>query len=94
MDAVSAILICTPLFLPIVQSIGMDPVHFGFMLTVNLAIGFVTPPVGVNLFVASSMTGIPVTRLAKKCTMFLLFFLAALLIITFVPQVSLILLGQ
>lgn len=60
MDTTPAILILTPILLPIVTAIGMNPIHFGVMMVVNLAIGFVTPPIGVNLFVASSLTDIPV----------------------------------
>ena len=56
MDTTPAILILTPILLPIVQAIGMDPIQFGVIMVVNLAIGFVTPPIGVNLFVASSLT--------------------------------------
>ena len=56
MDTTPAILILTPILLPIVTAIGMNPIHFGVMMVVNLAIGFVTPPIGVNLFVASSLT--------------------------------------
>ena len=89
MDAVSAILITTPIFLPIISIIGMNPVHFGVMVTVNLAIGFVTPPVGVNLFVASSMTGIPVLKIAKHSVIFIFWFFAALMFITFIPGLSL-----
>ena len=89
MDAVSAILIVTPILLPVISAIGMDPIHFGIMMTVNLAIGFVTPPVGVNLFVASNMSNIPVMQIAKRSVPFILFFLVALLILTFVPSISL-----
>ena len=56
MDTTPAILILTPILLPIVTAINMDPVQFGVIVVVNLAIGFVTPPIGVNLFVASSLT--------------------------------------
>lgn len=92
MDAVSAILICVPIFMPLCSALGIDLVHFGILMTCNLAIGFVTPPVGVNLFVASSMTKIPVMEIAKHAVKFLIWFFAALMIITFVPQVSLLLL--
>lgn len=92
MDTTPAILILTPILLPIVTQIGMDPIHFGIMMVVNLAVGFVTPPIGVNLFVASSLTDIPVMDLAKHAMPMILYFLLALLLITFVPQVSLALL--
>ncbi len=92
MDTTPAILILTPIVLPIVEGIGMDPIHFGVMMVVNLAIGFVTPPIGVNLFVASSLTDIPVMDIAKRAIPIIGFFLIALLFIIFVPQISLILL--
>ena len=66
MDTTPAILILTPILLPIVEGFGMDPIHFGVMMVVNLAIGFVTPPIGVNLFVASSLTDIPGCGYRKK----------------------------
>lgn len=91
-DTGPAILILTPILLPITTAIGVDPVHFGIILVVNLAIGFVTPPVGVNLFVASSITGLEVMDIAKKAFPFILFFVIALLLITFIPAISLALL--
>lgn len=92
MDAVSAILIVTPIFMPMIAAINVDPVHFGIIMVVNLAIGFVTPPVGVNLFVASTMSGVPIMKIAKKAIPFILFFLVALLAITFFEGISLCLL--
>lgn len=92
MDTTPAILILTPILLPIVESFGMDPIHFGVMMVVNLAIGFVTPPIGVNLFVASSLTDIPVVDIARRSMPLIGFFLIALLMITFIPQISLCLL--
>ena len=92
MDTTPAILILTPILLPIVTAIGMDPIHFGVMMVVNLAIGFVTPPIGVNLFVASSLTDIPVMKIAQKAMPLIVCFLVALLLITFIPQISLALL--
>ena len=93
MDTTPAILILTPILLPIATAIGMNPIHFGIMMVVNLAIGFVTPPIGVNLFVASSLTDIPVMEIAKKAMPLIVCFLIALLLITFIPQISLVLLG-
>ena len=78
MDTTPAILILSPILLPIVQSIGMNPIHFGVVMIVNLAIGFVTPPIGVNLFVASSLTDVPVMRIAKKEAPMIGYFLLAL----------------
>lgn len=92
MDTTPAILILTPILLPIVTNLGMDPVQFGVIMVVNLAIGFVTPPIGVNLFVASSLTDVPVMTIAKKAMPMIIYFLAALLLITFIPAISLALL--
>ena len=75
MDTTPAILILTPILLPIIQAIGMDPIQFGVIMVVNLAIGFVTPPIGVNLFVASSLTEVPVMQIAKKAMPMIGFFL-------------------
>lgn len=74
MDTTPAILILTPILLPIVEGFGMNPIHFGVMMVVNLAIGFVTPPIGVNLFVASSLTDIPVVDIAKRAMPLIGFF--------------------
>ena len=89
MDTTPAILILTPILLPIVEAIGMDPIQFGVIMVVNLAIGFVTPPIGVNLFVASSLTDVPVMDIAKKSMAMIGLFLIALLLITFIPAISL-----
>lgn len=92
MDTTPAILILSPILLPIVENIGMDPIQFGVMMIVNLAIGFVTPPIGVNLFVASSLTDVPVMQIARKAAPMIGYFLLALLVLTFVPGISLFLL--
>lgn len=89
MDTTPAILIITPILLPIVEAIGMDSIQFGVIMVVNLAIGFVTPPIGVNLFVASSLTDVPVMAIAKKSIAMIGLFLIALLLITFIPAISL-----
>lgn len=89
MDTTPALLILTPILLPIIEAIGMNPVQFGVIMVVNLAIGFVTPPIGVNLFVASSLTGVPVMNIAKKAMPMIGLFLIALLLITFIPALSL-----
>ncbi|MBR5637628.1 MAG: TRAP transporter large permease [Pseudobutyrivibrio sp.] len=91
MDTTPAILILSPILLPIVTAVGMNPVHFGIMMVVNLAIGFVTPPIGVNLFVASSLTDVPVIDIAGKAMPMIVMFILALLLITFIPAISLVL---
>ncbi|MCQ2491577.1 MAG: TRAP transporter large permease [Lachnospiraceae bacterium] len=93
MDTTPAILILTPILMPIMNGIGIAPIHFGIFMCVNLAIGFVTPPIGVNLFVASSLTDIPVMKIAKHALPLIVMNLIALMFITFIPQISLCLLG-
>lgn len=88
MDTTPAIVIVAPILAPIVTALGINGVHFGIITIVNLAIGFVTPPIGTNLFVASSVSGIDVLRIAQKVVPFILFFLVALALITFIPALS------
>ncbi len=92
MDTSPAILILGPILLPIVEMFGVDAVHFGIIMVVNLAIGFITPPIGVNLFVASSLSKVPVMQIAKKAVPMIILFFIALLLITYIPQISLALL--
>jgi len=89
METLAAILILTPIFMPIIGLLGINPVHFGVIMIVNLAIGFVTPPIGMNLYVASSMTGVPVLSIARKAIPFIAAFIIALAFITFIPEISL-----
>ena len=92
MDTTPAILILTPILLPIVTAIGVNPIQFGVIMIVNLARGFITPPIGINLFVASSLTDVPVMDIAKKSIPMIICFLIALLLFTFIPSISLMLL--
>lgn len=92
MEALAAIVILTPILLPLALQIGMNPVHFGVIIVVNLAIGFITPPVGVNLFVASGIADAKIQSIAKASIPFLLAMLAVLMVITYIPQLSLFLL--
>jgi len=92
MDTTPAILILTPILVPLVKQYGVDPIHFGIIMVVNLAIGFVTPPLGVNLFVASSISSVKIEDIIKKVIPFIVAFIVALILITFIPQISLILL--
>jgi len=91
MDLTPALLIFTPIFLPVAQDMGMDPVHFGVMMTLNLCIGICTPPVGSALFVGSSIAGVPVWSVLRPIIPFYLAFAAVLAIVTLVPDVSLLL---
>ena len=88
-DNIPNFMILTPILLPIAKAVGIDPTHFGIIMTANLAIGMVTPPMGINLFVASGMTKIPMLKLAKACIPFLVAFIICLMLITFVEPLSL-----
>ncbi len=89
MDVTPAILIFTPLFLPIAQSFGMSPVHFGLMLTYNLCIGNITPPVGNTLFVAIKVGRTSLAKVMPYMLMFYAAILFGLLLVTYIPAVSL-----
>ncbi|MYL32042.1 TRAP transporter large permease subunit [Pontibacillus yanchengensis] len=88
MDTLAAIIILTPILLPIATNIGYDPIHFGIIMVVNLAIGFITPPLGVNLFVGSGISGLSIEQLSKAILPFFIAMLISLAIIIFAPPVS------
>ncbi len=90
-DNISSCLILTPVFLPIITGIGMSPVHFGIMMTVALAIGFVTPPYGVNLFVASAVAKLKIEVVSKAAIPFIGAMLVCLLLIAFIEPISMLL---
>jgi C4-dicarboxylate transporter DctM subunit len=90
----AAILILTPLLLPIVRGVGVNPVHFGIIVAVNLSLGMYTPPFGLNLFSSQAIFDAPLSRIYLGVLPFLLLNFAALLIITYVPEISMILLGH
>ena len=89
MEALAAIVILTPILLPIVTQLGVDPVHFGVIMVVNLAIGFITPPVGVNLFVSSGVANLKLENIAKAVLPMLGLMIVLLLVITYIPSVVL-----
>jgi len=91
LDPTSAILVLTPLLMPLVNAFGIDPIHFGIVMTVNLSIGMFTPPFGLNLFVAQSTLGAPLAAIYRGILPFLLIQLVALAIITYWPALSLLL---
>ena len=91
LETLAAIVILTPVLLPMVTQLGIDPIHFGVIMIVALAIGFVTPPLGANLFMASQVGGIPFDDLVRRIFKWVLVMIAALLVISFWPDLSLIL---
>ncbi|MEP4194416.1 MAG: TRAP transporter large permease [Aliishimia sp.] len=89
MDMAALILICTPIFLPIAKGLGMDPTQFGIMMLVNLGLGLCTPPVGTCLFVGCAVGKIKIEEALKSIWPFYLAILFALILVTYVPAVSL-----
>jgi len=92
-DNISSCVILTPILLPIVTGIGMDPIHFGIVMTVNLAIGFITPPYGCNLFFASAISDVPVTKIVAKSLPMILIMIGVLMLLTFIHALSIGVLG-
>lgn len=89
MDTLGAILILAPLLVPVVTKFGLDPIHFGMVMVLNLVIGFITPPVGINLFVACALTKVDFLQLSKACVPFICALLAALILVTLIPGITL-----
>ena len=89
MDMAPIILIATPILLPIATSIGIDPIQFGIIVVLNCSIGLLTPPVGAVLFIGSAVAKRPMEKVVKATLPFYTCMLIALLLITFIPDVSL-----
>ena len=87
MDTTPAILILAPILMPVAASIGVDPIHFGLIMVANLAIGFITPPLGINLFVASRIADSPMEVILKGIVPFIAVMLGCLALITFIPEI-------
>lgn len=88
-DPLSAILLLSPLLVPLMQAAGVDPIHFGIVMTVNLAIGLFHPPFGINIFIAQSVLGLNLNTIYRGIIPFLLIYLLALALITYIPAISL-----
>ncbi|MGB5322513.1 TRAP transporter large permease [Lutimonas sp.] len=88
MDMTPAVLIFTPIFLPVVTTLGMDPVHFGIVIVLNLCIGICTPPVGTLLFVGSGVAKVSVTEVIKPLLPFLAIMVIVLMLISYIPEIS------
>ncbi|WP_221795230.1 TRAP transporter large permease [Oceanobacter mangrovi] len=89
MEPSAILLIMAPILLPIALQLGIDPIHLGIVMVVNMELGMLTPPVGLNLFVTAGITGKSIGWAIKACAPWLLLMLVCLLVITFVPQISL-----
>jgi len=88
MDMTPAVLIFTPIFLPVVTALGMDPVHFGIVIVLNLCIGICTPPVGTLLFVGSGVAKVSVTQVIRPLLPFLVIMVIVLMLISYIPELS------
>ncbi|APE32370.1 C4-dicarboxylate ABC transporter permease [Halomonas aestuarii] len=84
-ETASALIILTPVLLPLVTQLGIDPIHFGLIIVVGLAIGMITPPVAINLYVASSVTQLPLERITRAILPYLLGLVSVLLLVVYVP---------
>jgi C4-dicarboxylate transporter, DctM subunit len=91
MDIVSALFVLGPIFQPFLQKYGIDPIHFGIIMVLNIEIGFITPPFGVNLFVASGLTKKGIVEIGRSVLPFIILMIAVLFLITYVPWFSLVL---
>ena len=89
MDMTPAVLIFTPIFLPIVSAMGVDPIHFGIIMVLNLSVGLCTPPVGSVLFIGCSVAGLSIDRVVKPLIPMFLAMVIVLLLVTYFPQISL-----
>ncbi len=89
LDSASVILITTPIIYPVVKALGIDPIQFGVIMTLNLEIGLLTPPFGMNLFIVSGVAKIPPEEVARGTMPFLIILLLGLVLVTYVPEVSL-----
>lgn len=89
MDIISATLILGPVFIPMLSAFGIDPMHFGLIMTVNLAIGYCTPPMGVSLFITGSLAKRDILYVSKAVLPFIVIQVAILLLLTFLPQIVL-----
>lgn len=88
METLAAIIITAPIFLPIVIAVGMDPIQLGVIMSLNLTMGLLTPPLGINLFIANSITGLSIERIVKANMPFFLVLVVTVLILTYVPQIT------
>jgi C4-dicarboxylate transporter DctM subunit len=87
METSASLIILTPVFLPVVQQFGIDPVHFGVIMVTALAIGMLTPPLGICLFISCNIAEIQLSEIVKYVLPFLIVMIVCLLLITYVPDI-------
>jgi C4-dicarboxylate transporter DctM subunit len=89
MEPTGIILILAPILFPIATQLGIDPVHLGILIVVNLEIGMVTPPIGLNLFVTAGITKMTIGQVVRAASPWLILLLAFLILVTYIPAISL-----
>ena len=89
LENIPNIMILSPIMFPIAMAIGIDPVHFGVIMTINFSLGMITPPLGINLFVGSSLSQVPVLELSRATVPIMIAFFVCLMLVTFIPALSL-----
>jgi tripartite ATP-independent transporter DctM subunit len=89
LDASAILILVTPVVVPALAAVGIDPVHFGMVMIVNMMIGMITPPVGMAMFIVANIAKVPVMKVAVECVPYLIGFLIVLMLITFIPQLVL-----
>lgn len=89
MEPIPIMILVVPILYPVATQLGIDPVHFGVVVVLNLMIGALTPPVGINIFVTAAMARVPVMRVAKECMGFIWILILVLLLITYIPKIVL-----
>lgn len=87
-DNIAAVIILTPILLPVVKTIGIDPIHFGLIITVNLACGFISPPYGINLFVATAISGVSIEKISKAILPSFIAMVLCLMLFTYYPPIT------
>ncbi|PKR51747.1 TRAP transporter large permease subunit, partial [Thalassospira marina] len=88
MEPSAILMIMAPILFPIAMKLGIDPIHLGIIMVVNMEIGMITPPVGLNLFVTSGITGMPLLKVVRAAFPWLMILLVFLIIITYIPAIS------
>ncbi|MFA5447602.1 MAG: TRAP transporter large permease subunit, partial [Sphaerochaeta sp.] len=89
LESTAAIMILTPILLPPLMAAGVNPVHFGLVMVFNLMTGMITPPVGMSVYMLSPIVGLPVGKVFRACLPYLASLLVALIVLTYIPQISL-----
>jgi len=85
MNPTAIIIVMVPFFMPLIEKVGINPIHFGLILTVNTAIGQLTPPVGVCMYISCGIAKITMSEFTRECFIFILALIAVLLLITYIP---------